>query len=54
MEIYGLRALVTGASGFIGGRLAQRLATEEGVHVHTMVVQHEKGGTSKKVSLGNC
>jgi len=33
MELRGLSALVTGASGFIGGRLAERLASEEGVRV---------------------
>jgi hypothetical protein len=37
MEIRGLSALVTGASGFIGGRLAERLASEEGVCVRAMV-----------------
>jgi nucleoside-diphosphate-sugar epimerase len=37
MEIRGLSALVTGASGFIGGRLAERLSTEEGVRVRAMV-----------------
>jgi nucleoside-diphosphate-sugar epimerase len=43
MEIRGLSALVTGASGFIGGRLAERLATEEGVRVRAMVRQAKKG-----------
>jgi len=37
MEIRGFSALVTGASGFIGGRLAERLATEEGLRVRAMV-----------------
>lgn len=36
MEVRGLLALVTGASGFIGGRLAERLATEEGARVRAM------------------
>jgi len=37
MEIRGLTALVTGGSGFIGGRLSERLAIEEGVNVRAMV-----------------
>lgn len=37
MEIRGLSALVTGGSGFIGGRLAERLAIEEAVRVRAMV-----------------
>jgi len=37
METRGLSALVTGASGFIGGRLAERLTAEEGVRVRGMV-----------------
>jgi nucleoside-diphosphate-sugar epimerase len=42
MEIRGLSALVTGASGFIGGRLAERLATEEGVRIRAMVRDAKK------------
>ena len=35
-ELCNTTALVTGATGYIGGRLAQRLATEEGVHVRAL------------------
>jgi len=44
MEIRGLSALVTGSSGFIGGRLAGRLAIEEGVSVRVMVRNLKKAG----------
>lgn len=37
MELRGKKALVTGATGFIGGRLAERLASEEGVKVRALV-----------------
>ncbi|MCX8116624.1 MAG: NAD-dependent epimerase/dehydratase family protein [Desulfobacterota bacterium] len=37
MELRGMTALVTGATGFIGGRLSERLAAEEGVRVRAMV-----------------
>ena len=51
MEIRGLLALVTGASGFIGGRLAERLATEEGVRVRAMVRNTGKAGRLGKLPL---
>ncbi|MBI1879569.1 MAG: NAD-dependent epimerase/dehydratase family protein [Chloroflexi bacterium] len=37
MELRGKKALVTGATGFIGGRLAERLQTEAGVCVRALV-----------------
>lgn len=42
MEIRGKRALVTGATGFIGSHLAKRLVAE-GVQVRALVRQPEKG-----------
>lgn len=39
MNLRGKRVLVTGARGFIGGRLAERLATEEGAEVRGLVRQ---------------
>ena len=51
MEIRGLSALVTGASGFIGGRLAERLAVEEGVHVRAMVRSPKKAERLRKLPL---
>ncbi len=51
MEIRGLLALVTGASGFIGGRLVERLAIEEGVRVRAMVRNLEKAERLRKLPL---
>jgi nucleoside-diphosphate-sugar epimerase len=49
MELHGLYALVTGASGFIGGRLAERLATEEGMSVRAMVRHTKKAERLQKL-----
>lgn len=51
MELQGLSALVTGASGFIGGRLAERLATEEGVRVRGMFRRVKKAERLEKLPL---
>lgn len=51
MEIRGVLALVTGGSGFIGGRLAERLATEEGVRVRAMVRNRKKAERLKNLPL---
>ena len=51
MEIRGLSALVTGASGFIGGRLAERLAVGEGVRVRAMVRNPKKAERLRKLPL---
>ena len=51
MEIRGFSARLTGASGFIGGRLAERLAVEEGVRVRAMVRRQKKAERLRKHSL---
>jgi nucleoside-diphosphate-sugar epimerase len=51
MEIRGLSALVTGASGFIGGRLAERLATGEGVRIRAMVRDAKRAERLRKLQL---
>jgi len=51
MELRGLSALVTGASGFIGGRLAERLVDEEGVRVRALIRQEKKAERLRKLEL---
>lgn len=51
MEIRGLSALVTGASGFIGGRLAERLANEEGVRVRAMIRNTKRARRLRSIQL---
>ncbi len=51
MEIRGVTALVTGASGFIGSRLVERLATEEGVRVRAMVRDPLKADRLRKLPV---
>lgn len=43
MNLAGKRALITGATGFIGGRLAGRLAVDEGVQVRALARNPQKG-----------
>jgi nucleoside-diphosphate-sugar epimerase len=43
MGLAGKQILITGATGFIGSRLAQRLVTEEGARVRALVRNPEKG-----------
>lgn len=51
MEIRGLSALVTGSSGFIGSRLAERLAKEEGIRVRAMVRNLKKAERLQNLPL---
>ncbi len=51
MEIRGLTALVTGASGFIGGRFVERLAAEEGVRVRAMIRNMKRAERLQKLQL---
>jgi nucleoside-diphosphate-sugar epimerase len=51
MEIRGLQALVTGASGFIGGRLSERLVMEGEVRVRALVRSPDKASRLHKLPL---
>ena len=48
MELKGKTILVTGATGFIGWRLAERLAHEEGAKVRALARSKEKGAKLKQ------
>ncbi|GAB4431668.1 MAG: NAD(P)-dependent oxidoreductase [Anaerolineae bacterium] len=50
MELSGKTALITGATGLVGGRLAERLLTEEGMQVRALVRNPAKA--SKLANLG--
>src|SRR5262245_11173669 len=41
-ELRGKQALITGARGFVGGRLAERLVTEAGMKVRALVGNPQK------------
>ena len=43
MELQNATVLITGATGYIGGRLRERLVTEEKVHVRALVRTPQKG-----------
>lgn len=49
MELRGKRVFVTGATGLVGGRLAERLAKDEGMKVRVLVRSPEKAAHIKKI-----
>ena len=51
MRLEGQRALVTGATGFIGGRMAERLVKEENVKVRALVRTPEKAGHLEAIGI---
>lgn len=51
MELRGKRALVTGATGCVGGRLAERLAANEGVWVRGLVRNPSKAQRLQSVGI---
>jgi len=52
MNLRGKRVLITGANGFIGGRLAERLTEEEGAQVRGLVRAPSVGATLAVVQKG--
>ena len=51
MRLAGKKAFVTGATGFIGGRLAERLTNEEHAEVRTLVRSPEQAGHLASIGI---
>jgi nucleoside-diphosphate-sugar epimerase len=51
MDLNGRRALITGATGFIGSRLATRLAVEEGMNVRALIRDPQQGRSLNKLGI---